>query len=298
MHPKQILIAGGGPVGLFCALLLGRAGLPVRVFDVNPDLQHDPRAATTHPGTLEVLGQAGLVEDMARVGLVTPIFQFWDRPTNTKIAEFDHALLKDDTNYPTVIQCEQYKTARLILERLQALANVEVLFNHEVVAVRQDAQKVSVDVRAPAGITSHDGAYLIGADGGRSTVRKQSGIDLRRFHLRREVSCPDDAVRFRGQSRLLPAHLFRRSGGMVQLLQGRRQMAHPDFGARCFLPIPMCRKKSILSDESVHARLMKFFPRAEPYDIVHRNLYVINQRVADHIPQGTRAARRRQRSCQ
>ena len=53
---QRVLIAGGGPVGLLCALLLGREGIPVRLFDANPELQPDPRAATTHPATLEVLG--------------------------------------------------------------------------------------------------------------------------------------------------------------------------------------------------------------------------------------------------
>ena len=84
---RRVLISGGGPVGLFCALLLGRAGVPVRLFDVNPGLQEDPRAATTHPATLEVMGAAGLAEEMERVGLVAPIFQFWDRPAQRLVAE-------------------------------------------------------------------------------------------------------------------------------------------------------------------------------------------------------------------
>ena len=45
---KLVLIAGGGPVGLFCALVLGRRGVSVEVFDANNELQLDPRAATTH----------------------------------------------------------------------------------------------------------------------------------------------------------------------------------------------------------------------------------------------------------
>src|SRR5579871_5404524 len=134
---RRILIAGGGPVGLFCALLLGRKGLPVRLFDDNRALQEDPRAATTHPATLEVLAEAGLVEDMARVGLVAPIFQFWDRPSGEKVAEFDHAILKDDTRYPFVVQCEQFKTAKLLLQRLNKYPNVEVLFGHAVIDVQQ-----------------------------------------------------------------------------------------------------------------------------------------------------------------
>ena len=50
---RRVLIAGGGPVGLLCAWLLGRRGMPVRVFDLNDGPQADPRAATTHPATLD-----------------------------------------------------------------------------------------------------------------------------------------------------------------------------------------------------------------------------------------------------
>src|SRR6185312_47707 len=177
----RILIAGGGPVGLFTALLLGRLGLPVRLFDENPAPQEDPRAATTHPATLEVLAQAGLVEDMARVGLVCPIFQFWDRPSGEKVAEFDHALLANDTSQPLVIQCEQFKTAHLILERLRTMPNVEVMWGRRVAAVMQDASGVDVKVERAGKEVIHRGAYLIGADGGRSVVRKACGIEFEGF---------------------------------------------------------------------------------------------------------------------
>ena len=178
---RRILIAGGGPVGLLCAWLLGRRGLHVTLFDDNPGPQADPRAATTHPATLDLLEEDGLADDMARVGLVAPIFQFWDRPSGQLVAEFDHAVLKNDTRHPFVVQCEQFKTAKLLLGRLRAFGNVEVLFDHEVVDVAQASDSISIDVRSPNGIGRHTGAYLIGADGGRSTVRKQSGIEFAGF---------------------------------------------------------------------------------------------------------------------
>src|ERR1700681_550687 len=146
-----VLIAGGGPVGLLCAWLLGRRGLRVRLFDDNAAPQADPRAATTHPATLELLAEDGLAADMARAGLVAPIFQFWDRPGNELVAQFDHALLKDDTLYPYVVQCEQFKTAKLILDRVRKFPNVEVLFAHEVVDVTQADRTVALDVRGPDG---------------------------------------------------------------------------------------------------------------------------------------------------
>src|ERR1044072_13635 len=156
---KRVLIAGGGPVGLLCAWLLGRKGIPVRVFDENDGPQADPRAATTHPATLDLLSDDGLADEMAEVGLVAPIFQFWDRPTDSLVAEFDHAILKDDTQHPFVVQCEQFKTAKLLLQRLQTLPNVEVMFGHAVADVAQDETSAAVTVRGPDGIASHKGAY-------------------------------------------------------------------------------------------------------------------------------------------
>src|ERR1700757_454447 len=108
---RRVLIAGGGPVGLLCAWLLGRRGIPVVLFDDNECPQAAPRAATTHPATLDLLDEDGLADDMARVGLVAPVFQFWDRPSASLVAQFDHAVLKEDTRHPYVVQCEQFKTA-------------------------------------------------------------------------------------------------------------------------------------------------------------------------------------------
>ena len=276
---KLVLIAGGGPVGLFCAYLLGRAGIAVRVFDANPDLQDDPRAATTHPATLEVLGKAGLVDDMRRVGLVAPIFQFWDRPSGQLVAQFDHALLKDDTAYPYVIQCEQFKTTRILFARLAAMPNVEVLFSHEVIGVEQNDSGVSVTVRHEGAEQRHSGAYLIGADGGRSIVRKSSGITFDGF------TYPE---RFLVLTTPFDFHANR--GYCI-----RSYFADPEEWCNCFkvaadgppglwrtvFPTdPNASDDAVMNDEAVQARLQKFFPKAGPYEVVHRNLYTTHQRVA------------------
>src|SRR5882672_10838074 len=101
---RRVLIAGGGPVGLLCAWRLGRLGLPVRLFEENEAPQADPRAATTHPATLDLLSEDGLADDMARVGLVAPCFPCWDRPTEQLVAQFDHAILKAVIAQPFEVQ--------------------------------------------------------------------------------------------------------------------------------------------------------------------------------------------------
>ena len=50
---------------MLCAWLLGRRGIPVILFDENDGPQADPRAATTHPATLDLLADDGLADDMA-----------------------------------------------------------------------------------------------------------------------------------------------------------------------------------------------------------------------------------------
>ena len=58
-------------------------------------------------------------------------------------------MLKDDTAFPYVNQCEQFKTAAIILERLRAMPNVEVLFEHEVTDVAQTANDVTAKCGGP-----------------------------------------------------------------------------------------------------------------------------------------------------
>jgi len=276
---RRILIAGGGPVGLFCAFLLGRKGLSVRLFDENEHPQDDPRAATTHPGTLEVLAEAGLVEDMARLGLVAPIFQFWDRPSGRKVAEFDHALLKNDTSFPFVIQCEQFKTAQLLLERLRELPNVEILFGHEVKAVEQREGQVVAQVHGRGGESRHGGAYLIGADGGRSVVRKQSGIEFEGFTWPERFIVLTTPFDFGASQGYCPRSYFADPEEWCNCFKVSAN-GPPGLWRTVYPTRPAQTDEELLSDQAVQARMQKFFPAAQPYEIVHRNLYVTHQRVA------------------
>jgi len=282
---RRILIAGGGPVGLLCAWLLGRRGLPVRLFDNNSGLQADPRAATTHPATLDLLDE-DLVGDMARVGLVAPIFQFWDRPSQQLVAQFDHAVLANDTRHLFVVQCEQFKTAKLILERLQRYPNVEVLFDHEVVDVSQSTDAVSVEARRSSGAVSHHrGAYLIGADGGRSTVRRRSGIKFAGFTWPERFIVLTTPFDFEAGRGYCYRSYFADPGAWCNCFKVSAD-GPPGLWRTVYPTDPAQSEQEILSDAGVQARMQSFFPSPQPYEIIHRNLYVTHQRVAETFRQG------------
>jgi 3-(3-hydroxy-phenyl)propionate hydroxylase len=276
---QLILISGGGPVGLLCAWLLGRRGLPVVVFDDNSELQNDPRAATTHPATLDLLEEGGLADDMARVGLVAPIFQFWDRPSGQLVAEFDHAILKDETRHPFVVQCEQFKTAKLLLERLRGLSNVEVKFSHEVIDVSQNADSVSIEVRGPDGVSRHTGAYLIGADGGRSIVRKQCGIAFEGFTWPERFIVFTTPYDFEANRGYCPRSYFADPGSWCNCFKVSAD-GPPGLWRTVFPTDASQPEADLTSDDAVQALMQRFFPSSEPYEVVHRNLYVTHQRVA------------------
>jgi 2-polyprenyl-6-methoxyphenol hydroxylase-like FAD-dependent oxidoreductase len=282
---RRVLIAGGGPVGLLCAWLLGRRGIPVTLFDENDSPQADPRAATTHPATLDLLEDDGLADDMARVGLVAPIFQFWDRPTASLVAEFDHAVLKNDTRHPFVVQCEQFKTAKLILQRIAKLPCVEVRFGHSVVDVVQSERTISIDVNGPDGLVRHTGAWLIGADGGRSTVRKQSGIAFEGFTWPERFvvfTTPYDFEKNRGYC---PRSYFADPGSWCNCFKVSAD-GPPGLWRTVFPTDPSQPDADLTSDTAVQALMQKFFPSDQPYEVVHRNLYVTHQRVATAFRRG------------
>jgi len=252
----------------------------LRLFDNNRALQADPRAATTHPATLDLLDDA-LVGDMARVGLTAPIFQFWDRPSQQLVAQFDHAVLKNDTRHPFVVQCEQFKTAKLILDRLQLFPNAEVLFDHEVIDVAQHAGAVTVQVRESSGaISQHSGAFLVGADGGRSTVRRRSEIRFEGFTWPERLIVLTTPFDFEAERGYCYRSYFADPGAWCNCFKVSAD-GPPGLWRTVYPTDPAQSEEDILSDAGVQARMQSFFPSPQPYEIVHRNLYVTHQRVAE-----------------
>ena len=285
MNDAQVLISGGGPVGLICAYALGKRGIDVAVFDENPELQDDPRAATTHPATLELLASLGVIDEVIEQGLVAEKFEFWDRPTGERVAVFDHASLANDTDFPFVVQCEQFKLAKIVLARLQGLDNVSVHFDHRTTEVTLSENSVTLSVDTSDGPKTITGDWLIGADGGRSVVRKSADIDFEGFTWPERflvLSTPFDFEAERGMS-------------------FRNYIADPDEWCNCFkvaadgppglwrlvFPAdPEAKEEDLLADDFVQNQMQKFFKRDEDYDIVHRNLYNVHQRVAATFRKG------------
>jgi 3-(3-hydroxy-phenyl)propionate hydroxylase len=282
---RPVLIAGGGPVGVIAALALARQGIPVHVFEAEDRVNDAPRAATTHAATLEMLEGLGLVDEVIRRGLVEPLFRTWDRSTGKLIAEFDFGLLKNDTPYPFAVQCEQHKLAGMAIARLRDFPHANVEFSARVTALRQMSDAVEISVESAEGTRTVTGSYLIGADGGRSTVRKALDVAFEGYtHPERFLilTTPFDiGSKFPGCTRNYLSDpqdwcaLFKVSG---------------DDGAGLWRVLSSTRltqsEAELFDDEAVERRLQNFIPKDGRYAIVHRNLYNVHQRVAASFRQG------------
>jgi 3-(3-hydroxy-phenyl)propionate hydroxylase len=183
------------------------------------------------------------------------------------------------------VQCEQFKTARLLLERLRHFSNAEIMLGQAAVDLRQDDDGVSLDVRGPSGTTSHRGAYLIGADGGRSTVRKQCGIAFEGFTWPERFVVLTTPYDFEAGRGYCYRSYFADPGAWCNCFKVSAD-GPPGLWRTVFPTEPAETDEEVLCEAGVQARMHKFFPAPHPYEVVHRNLYVTHQRVAASFRHG------------
>ena len=232
--PDPVIVVGAGPVGLCLALALAQQEVAVTLIEALSDdnfLDQVPRAGTNHPTTLEFFDRIGLYDKLEPRGIIAPKFHYWDRQDNALIAEFDHALLKDDTRFPYVLQCERIKIIEEALKMAKAHPLIEVRMATEFDGVRAGRRRrAGAQVTNAAGETETiRGSYLVSAEGARSIARKDLDIEFEGF------TYPERTHQHRGRLRLPQARLHRaqlhlRSGRVLQPvpLEGpARPLAHP-----------------------------------------------------------------------
>ena len=244
-----------------------------------------PRAATTHAATLEMLEGLGLVEEVTRRGLIEPKFRIWDRTSREVIVEFDFSILKNDTRYPYVVQCEQHKIANMAIERLKAFPNASVAFCSRIAGFEQHDDRVEVEIEGPTGAQWLTASYLVGCEGGRSTVRKTMGVDFEGYTHAERFLILTTTFAFDTEYARCSRNYFSDPGEWCTLF---KVTGDDGEGLWCVLfPTRLNETDTRALDEaSVQGRLQKFFPKAGTYPVVHRNIYNVHQRVAASFRKG------------
>jgi len=277
---NRVIVIGAGPVGLCLSLALAQAGVEVCLIEMLGEdnfLEQVSRAGTNHPATLELFERIGLYDRLEPRGIIAPLFHYWDRREHQLIAEFDHAHLKGDTRFPYVLQCERIKIVEEALKLAKADPKIEVRLSTTFTGFTQAGEAVTASLTNPAGEReSVSGAYLVSAEGARSIVRKQLEIEFEGF------TYPDRTLNIE------VAYDFRKHG-----YTERNYISDPEEWSNLFhwkgppdrwrihFPVePEAEETALTRAEALQARLQRFLPTGNPFDIVASNLYVVHQRVA------------------
>jgi len=197
------------------------------------------------------------------------------------IAEFDLECLAGSTGYPFRLQCEQWKLNAELVRKLESHPRVTLRFGCAVEAARQDEQAVTIRIRTAGGMEDVRGDYLIGADGAWSTVRRSLGIEFEGY------TYPE---RFLVVSTDFPFESHFDNLSWVNYVSDPDEwcvmLKVPSLWRVLFPTAEHESDEHVLSDEVIEARLQGLLPRAGAYEIVHRTLYKVHQRVASRFRLG------------
>ncbi|TWF49404.1 FAD-dependent oxidoreductase [Neorhizobium alkalisoli] len=277
----EVVICGGGPVGLCLSLLLTRAGFDVVVLEKEAAIEEDLRASTFHPPTLDMLETLGISEKLVAQGLVCPHWQIRLHPDGDR-AVFDLSVLEKDTKHPFRLQCEQWKLSVALAYALTEEKKADRRFGTEVTGFEQDENGVTVLTRSAEGEEGTLRArFLVGADGARSIVRKTLGIEFG------GLTYPETTL-------LVTTHF-----PFEEHLEGISNVSYcwKDDGNFSLLKVPGRWRVSIypkedlpiedqLTPEAVERSLQEIVPRAETYEVIEKRPYRVHQRIVENYVHG------------
>jgi 3-(3-hydroxy-phenyl)propionate hydroxylase len=282
--PERVIVAGAGPVGLMTALGLARAGVPVLVIEQEPALTVDLRAGSYHPPTLEAMAPYGITARMLERGIQVPHWQIRDRKNPAWIANWDLGLIADLTPYPYRFHLEQHRLTPIILDFLKREALAEVQFGARFADVTQTGDGVHVTYARAGETVEVDGAYLVGADGGRSSVRKAIAMPFEGFTWDERFMVISTSFDFQTRGYAKNAYIAD-PDQWIALFQ------MPGDGTpywRLVIPTDVELPEDVIgAPGAVEAWLQNFEPRTGVrYDLLDVNFYRVHQRVARNFRDG------------
>lgn len=281
-----VLIIGAGPVGLCLALALEKSGIRSTIVEQLKDdnfLEQVPRAGTNHASTLELYDSIGLYARLEPRGIIAPKFHYWDRPGWKLIAEFDHGLLKDHTRFPYALQCERIKIVEEGLKLAREKDAIEVRLGCSFLGFEQKSDCVVSRFLNEAGeeetLVSR---YLVSAEGARSIVRKELGIEFEGFTETERTLNIEVSYEFRD-------HGFTERNYISDPVEWSNLFhwrGPPDRWRVHFPTKPHEKEEDILSEPNLRRLLDRFIDFKRPYIIRGSNLYIVHQRVAQKFRSG------------
>ncbi|MEP5766685.1 MAG: bifunctional 3-(3-hydroxy-phenyl)propionate/3-hydroxycinnamic acid hydroxylase [Halieaceae bacterium] len=273
----SVVIVGAGPVGLMLAHQLGSAGVATTVLELAAELSDEPRAVVLDPESLRSLQGLDLLpalQDEILFG-VTGDYLNGAGEVLFEINDAEPGPL----GYPNLNGFNQPGLVRILAAELSRYDCVQLLFQHELEAFSQSDEGVELRVRDAAGDEHRFSAdYLVGCDGGRSTVRAGLGVKMQGesnpqpwlvIDTREKNYDGEASVRFYCD----PA----RPGMFIQTPHDNRRWE--------WMLLPGEDREQFLQDDTIN-ELIAPFVNLDEVEIYRRRVYDFHAIIADKFQQG------------
>lgn len=280
-HTVDVLIVGAGPAGTTLAIDMARRGRTIRIIDAAAHAFAGSRAKGVQPRTLEVLDDLGALDHVLAGGGEYPLLGIHVGPLTFPWRMFKNVEPTDQVPYPNTWLIPQFRTDQALHTRLRDFGH-EVEYGHRLVAFTQDTRSVTATVAVGAGIETVTARYLVGADGGASTVRKQLGVGF--------VGSTDETDRILIVDAKVTGGLRRDRWHVWPGLRGRFVGACPIPDSELFQwVIRLGPEEQPPEGEAAitdHIREHTRNKRLSVVDIVWKSLFRTNTRLAEHYGRG------------
>lgn len=272
--PYDVIIAGYGPVGATAASLLGLRGVRTLVLERADGVYGLPRAGTCDDEVMRIWQESGVAEELMPQFLPQTLIQFLGDSTRPFL-ELRRPAGGFGYGYPALLLLYQPLVEETLRRRVDELPAVEVRLEHEVTGVEQTAAGVTVQAldRRTDATLEFQGRFLLGCDGGRSTVRELLGIHLAGRTFQRWLVV-DAAV---GDPQRFPTNFQFICDPRRPAITYPMALAHHRWQ---FLLKPEERPEDVEQEESAK-RLLEPWIRDEEVEIIRRAVYTYHARIAE-----------------
>jgi 2-polyprenyl-6-methoxyphenol hydroxylase-like FAD-dependent oxidoreductase len=189
MYDCEIILVGAGPTGLTLGIELARRGITFRIVDSAGEAFAGSRGKGIQPRTLEIFDDLGVIEPVLARGALYPKFRFhWEAFSLRAGSIGTRHAATEQVPYPNLWMLPQSVTEAILRERLHALGK-EVEFGKGLVSFSQTERGVEASLSNGERLKAQ---FLVGCDGGRSTVRKILGLQLQGESIAEESALVGD----------------------------------------------------------------------------------------------------------
>lgn len=170
----DIVIAGGGPVGLYLAGLLGTMNYSVLVLEKKTEIDPHSKSLGIHPVSMELFDEVGIAKRFLEEGI--QIRKGAACINRKKIGEVDFSSCPDPFTF--ILAMPQYRTEQILEAWVKEIDSVDFIRGAEINAVEQTQEKVVITYTRKGEEQKVKCRYLAGCDGKNSFVRQQTGIQF------------------------------------------------------------------------------------------------------------------------